>query len=116
MVTRVIILKVIVPRQMVEAGSAGVNRSRDCEVHLATQQYEELLTALRQQSVIYRDFTALDAEEALELAIELADNVRAQQKKYLLQIMMMHSNYHVDGLNANHALTIGLQQLVRAGQ
>ena len=61
MVTRAINLKVIVPRQTDEPGSATAIWNTHREVNLATRYYEELLLTLRQQPVIYRDGTELDA-------------------------------------------------------
>ena len=81
MVTRAINLKVIVPRQTDEAGSATAIWNTHREVNLATRYYEELLLTLRQQPVIYRDGTELDADEARQRAIELADNVRTLNGK-----------------------------------
>ena len=77
MVTRAINLKVIVPRQADEAGSAAAIWSTHREVNLATRYYEELLLTLRQQPVIYRDGMTQDADEARKRAIELADDVHA---------------------------------------
>tara|TARA_B100001093_G_scaffold461680_1_gene476333 strand:+ start:1188 stop:1475 length:288 start_codon:yes stop_codon:yes gene_type:complete len=81
MVTRAINLKVIVPRQADEAGSAAAIWSTHREVNLATRYYEELLLTLRQHSAIYRDGTEQDADEARQRAIELADNVRERNGK-----------------------------------
>ena len=63
MVTRAINLKVIVPRQADEAGSATAIWSTHREVNLATRYYEEMLLTLRQRPIIYRDGTEQDAEE-----------------------------------------------------
>ena len=76
MVTRAINLKVIVPRQADEAASAAAIWSTHREVNLATRYYEELLLTLRQRSIIYRDGTEQDADEARQRTIKLAD-VRA---------------------------------------
>ena len=57
MVTRAINLKVIVPRQVDEAGSAAAIWSTHREVNLATRYYEELLLTLRQQPIIYCEGT-----------------------------------------------------------
>ena len=81
MVTRAINLKVIFPRQADTNGSAAAIWSTHRKVNLATRYYEELLLTLRQQSVIYRDGTTQDADEARQRAIELTDDVRALNGK-----------------------------------
>ena len=81
MVTWTINLKVIVPRQSDANGSAAAIWSTHREVNLATRYYEELLLTLRQRPIIYRDGTELDADEARQRAIELADDVRERNGK-----------------------------------